>query len=110
MSTYDMETTIQLPNEEDVDVLIEFEVTHWGSPGCGPSLSYPGDPPEPAEFYITKVARLDGSKEAAQLDDDRDITTEVDALPDEWRQKIEDLVFNRVCDIAEDRDSYDYEG
>lgn len=99
MSTYDMETTIQLPDEEDVDVLIEFEVTHWGSPGCGPSLSYPGDPPEPAKFYITKITH-----------DGVDITTEIDALSDKWREKIEDLVFGRVCDIAEDRDSYDYEG
>lgn len=95
MSVYDLETTIQLPDEEDVDVLIEFEVTYWGAPGSAPSLSYPGDPPEPAEFYITRVVRAD---------DDRDITTEVDALPDKWRQKIEDLVFDRVCEIAEDLD------
>jgi hypothetical protein len=100
MSTYDLETTIQLPDEEDVDVYIEFEVTHWGSSGVGPSLNYPGDPPEPAEFYIAKVVRLDNEK---------DITSEVDALPEKSRQKIEELVFNRVCEIAEDRDSYDYD-
>lgn len=94
MNTYDMETTIQLPDEEDVDVLIEFEVTHWGNGGTPPSLEYPGDPPEPAEFYITKVIRDD---------DGRDITTEVDALPNEYRRKIEDLVFDRVCEIDEDR-------
>ena len=94
MTTYDLETTIQLPDEEDVDVFIEFEVTHWGSPGCAPSLSYPGDPSEPAEFYITKVIRDDT---------DADITTEVDALPDEYRRKIEELVFDRVCEIDEDR-------
>lgn len=90
--THDLETTIQLLDEEDVDVLIEFEVTSWGSPGCAPSLSYPGDPPEPAEFYITKVIR-----------DGADITTEIDALPDDYRQKIEHLVFERVCEIEEDR-------
>lgn len=91
---YDLETTIQLPDEDDVDVLIEFEVEYWGSPGCGPSLTYPGDPPEPPEFYITRVLRSD---------DGSDITTIVDALPNKHRQKVEELVFERVCEIAEDR-------
>lgn len=92
--TYDLETTIQLPNEEDVDVYIEFEVTHWGSPGCGPSWSHPGDPPEPAEFNIVKVTRLDTGT---------DITSTVEALPADWLRKVEELVFNKVCEIDESR-------
>lgn len=94
MNTYDMETTIQLPNEEDVDVYIEFEVTNWGSPGCPPSLSYPGDPPDPPEFNIIKVERLDTGA---------DITNEVEGLPDKLRQAFEETVFDRVCDINDDR-------
>lgn len=93
MSDYDMETTIQLPDEEDVDVYIEFEVTSWGSLGCGPSLEYPGDPPEPPEFDIIKVVRAD-TKE--------DITSTIDGLPREYQRKIDELVFERVCEIAEE--------
>lgn len=93
MNTYDFETTIQLPDEEDVDVSIEFEVTSWGSPGVGPSLSYPGDPPDPPEFDIIKVERLDTGA---------DITDKVEALHDEWLRKVYDIVFQRVCEIGED--------
>lgn len=92
--TYDMETTIQLPDEEDVDVYIEFEVTHWGSSGCGPSLTYPGDPPEPAEFNIVKIKRLDT---------DADITDAVESLSSAELQKVYELVFDRVCEIDESR-------
>jgi hypothetical protein len=94
MNTYDMETTIQLPDEEDVDVYIEFEVTSWGSPGCGPSFSSPGEPPDPPEFGITKVVRADNNE---------DITNLVEELPREYQQKIDELVFQRVCEIDEDR-------
>lgn len=94
MTSYDMETTIQLPDEEDVDVYIEFEITSWGSPGCGPSLTYPGDPPEPPEFDIIKVERLDNNE---------DITDEVMNMSDADLQKVYELVFQRVCEIDEDR-------
>lgn len=99
MSSYDMETTIQLPEEEDVDVHIDFEVENWGSPGSAPSLSYPGDPPEGPEFYVTKVSRLDN---------DTDITDQFEALDDKARQKVEELVFERICEIEQSRDDYDY--
>ena len=94
MSTHDLDTTIQLPLEEDVDVYIEFEVTSWGTPGSGPSFYHPGDPPEPVEFHITKVIRDDN---------EADITAEVQALPDEWLRKVEELVFLEVCEINDDR-------
>jgi hypothetical protein len=94
MSDYDMETTIQLPDEEDVDVLIDFVVTSWGSPGRGPSWSSPGDPPEPAEFEILQINRLDNNL---------DITDEAKELSKEYWDKIVDLVFQRVCEIDEDR-------
>ena len=88
--TYDFETTIQLPDEEDVDVCIWFEVTYWGHPGSGPALEHPGDPPEGPEFEITKVVRLD-TKE--------DIFFAVCSLPDKWWRPIEEFVYNEIYDL-----------
>lgn len=104
--TYDMETTIQLPDEEDVDVYIEFEVTSWGSPSCGPSLTYPGDPPEPPEFDIIRIERFYADGENAPGED---ITHIFNTLSEEYHQKIWELVFQRVCEIEQDRSYYDYE-
>jgi hypothetical protein len=46
----------------------EFEITAHGSPGVGPSLNYPGDPPEAAEFEIT-VHSLRGDAQAKDSPD-----------------------------------------
>lgn len=54
MSSYDIETTVTIDDKE-VDVLVDYTVTSSGSPGCGPSLTYPGDPPEPPEFEINSI-------------------------------------------------------
>lgn len=93
MSSYDLETTIQLPDEEDVDVLIEFEVHSWGSPAVGPSFNHPGDPPEPAEFDITAVVRSDNG----------------DDIPGPWSLATWELVADRVYEIDQERGyGYDY--
>lgn len=99
MNTYDMETTIQLPDEEDVDVHIDFNVTYWGSPGCGPSFSSPGEPPEGPEFEITGIFRLD---------DDTDITDNFYKLDDKIKRKVYELVIERIFEIQESQDDYDY--
>jgi hypothetical protein len=49
--------------EKNFVVEYVFEITARGSPGCPPSLNYPGDPPEGAEFEIEVVALYDGDKE-----------------------------------------------
>lgn len=53
--SYDIETTVTLAGEE-LDVCIDYTVTFAGSPGSGPSLSHPGDPPEPPEFEINSIS------------------------------------------------------
>ena len=46
-----METTVEIAGHELI-VEYDFKITAHGNPGVAPSLSYPGDPPEPAEFTI----------------------------------------------------------
>lgn len=99
MSTYDLETTIQLPDEDDVDVLIEFEVDSWGSPATPASWNYPGDPGDGPEFGITKVTRLDNGE---------DITRTIVDLPSAWAEKIGDIVLQCIYEIDQDR-GYGYD-
>lgn len=47
-----MKTTVTIL-ETNFEVEWDFNITAHGNLGCAPSLSYPGDPPEPAEFDIT---------------------------------------------------------
>lgn len=42
----------QFPCECGEDVLIEVVITSYGHPGTSPSLYYPGDPPEGAEYHL----------------------------------------------------------
>lgn len=91
MSRYDLETTLQLSYEDDVEVLIEFEVMSWGRPGVRPSLHHPGDPPEPPEFEVINIVRTDNGNDI--------IKTLTD---DEW-DKIHDLIYERIYEIEEDR-------
>lgn len=93
--THDLETTIQLPDEEDVDVLIDFTIESWGSPGTGPSFSHPGDPPEGPEFCITKIVRCDSGE---------DITKVVSDDP-----MITDAVVERIYEIDESRGGLSYD-
>lgn len=39
--------------ETNFEVEWDFDITAHGNGGVAPSLSYPGDPPEPAEFDIS---------------------------------------------------------
>ncbi len=45
-------TTIDIAGVE-LEVEYDFNITASGNGGTAPSLTYPGDPPEPAEFNIT---------------------------------------------------------
>lgn len=58
----DIEWTLELDDGEEHDVLIEYSWTS-GSPGCAPSLEYPGDPPEPSEIEFLRISRLDTGEE-----------------------------------------------
>lgn len=47
---------------------VEFEITSHGHGGTPPSMNYPGDPPEPAEFDIKSVyLRRDDVENAPNL-------------------------------------------
>jgi hypothetical protein len=46
-----MKTTVTIL-ENNFDVEWDYDITTHGNLGVAPSLSYPGDPPEPAEFDI----------------------------------------------------------
>ena len=39
----------------DYNVSYDFKITAHGNHGVAPSLSYPGDPPEPPEFEIEVI-------------------------------------------------------
>jgi hypothetical protein len=45
--------------DEEYLVTFDYTVTSKGHPGVAPSLSYPGDPPEPMEFEITVEYLMD---------------------------------------------------
>lgn len=94
---HDLETTIQLPDEEDVEVLIDFTVESWGSPGTGPSWNHPGDPPEGPEFEITKITRCDSDEDILQI---------IFGLSIEYYRKIDDLVAERIYELDVDRSYY----
>ena len=57
-----------VPLEADVD----YTVTYRGHPGVGPSLSYPGDPPEPPEWNVDAV-RLRRTDTTGSTDLDPDL-------------------------------------
>jgi hypothetical protein len=93
-SSYDLDTTIELASGEEVDVTVDYTVESWGSPGCGPSLSYPGDPPEPPEFGVDKITTIKGDEEI-KLED----------LPEATKTKLQETIYERICEQAAD-DSY----
>jgi hypothetical protein len=60
-----MKTTITIL-ENNIDVEWGFNITTHGNLGVAPSLSYPGDPPEPAEYDI-EVLGIEFPKQAADV-------------------------------------------
>lgn len=89
------EYTIDTPDEDDVDVLVEYVQTSAGYAGCGPSFHHPGDPPEPPEFDITKVTRLDNG--------------DVVVLTAEAMQKLEEAVLDKILEAEDDYPEPDYD-
>lgn len=88
MNSSDIEWTLDLGSAGEVDVLIEY---NWsgGHPGTPPSLSYPGDPPEPPEIEFTKITMLNSGE---VVDYDLDKLGEDDRLIQAIFEKIEDSV------------------
>lgn len=102
-----METTATILGI-DMEVEWDYTITTHGNGGTAPSLTYPGDPPEPAEFDI-EILGLKFPKQAADVHLD---------LPD-WlkdaltthlleRDDINAIVQQADQDRAYDHD-YDYE-
>lgn len=60
-----MKTTVTIAGSE-LDVEWDYDITTHGNGGCAPSLSYPGDPPEPAEYDI-EVLGIEFPKQAADV-------------------------------------------
>lgn len=55
--------------ENNFEVEYDFTITAHGSNGTAPSLTYPGDPPEPAEFDIEIIEiRVPNQAADVQLD------------------------------------------
>lgn len=94
MSTHEMETTINLPDEEDVDVTIEFRVDSWGRAATPPSWNHPGDPPEGPEYDIISVVRADNGD---------NITAVFETMTEAQQQKVWDLVVEEIGEIDSDR-------
>lgn len=86
------EWTVDTLEEDDVDVLIEYIQTQASYAGCGPSFSHPGDPPEPPEWELKQVTRLD--------------TAEVLILTTEAQQKVDDAILEHIQNQEES--SYGY--
>ena len=62
MRNSDIEWTLDLDGDVgEVDVLINY---NWspGDPGMLPSLSYPGDPPEPPEVEFVSITLLNSDE------------------------------------------------
>ena len=89
--------------ETNFNVDWTFDITAHGNGGCAPSLSYPGDPPEPAEFEIEilGIERASGPS-ATPLD-----------LPEWLKTEISEYLYNRndineiVQRADQERGSYD---
>ena len=81
----------------------EFEITAHGSPGVGPSLNYPGDPPEAAEFEITVHSlRVNAQPEGSP---DLELPAWLKAIIEEHLQERDD-----VCAIVQEADRDPYYG
>lgn len=97
-----MITTITIL-ENNLEVEWNYDITAHGNNGCAPSLSYPGDPPEPCEFDI-EILGVEFPKQAA------DITLE---LPLWLKQIIASHLYERddINEIVQqaDQDCGDYD-
>lgn len=94
--------------ETNFDVEYEFDITTHGNGGTAPSMTYPGDPPEPAEFDIEVLSISLPSAVA-------DVTLEMPIWLKDLitahlyeRADVNDVVQQADQDRASDHD-YDYE-
>ena len=94
--------------DQDMVATVEYRVTSWGHSGTAPSLSYPGDPPEPPEW---EVVSLDLRVDVPAVQDPPAL-----ACPDWLRGVIEESeeLADKICeqishDEMEDYDEPDYD-
>lgn len=93
--SYEIDIELTIDNT-DVTATVEYDVTSWGSPGSGPSLSHPGDPPEAPEFEINSIKY--------QLEDGWALV-EYDDLTELQREKLDEAIY---LDIGERDNEPDY--
>ena len=98
MSRLEVTATLQLPNEDDVEVLVDLEIHSWGSPGTGPSWNHPGDPPEGPEYDVLKITRQDNGEEL-WLED----------LPQDIQDKLQESILEDIEEAQSDPDYDDYD-
>ena len=92
---------------KDYFLAYDFEITASGSDGAAPSLSHPGEPPEPCEFVVVVEdlqEDLGGQKLGPSLEIPKWLNTVLsDALYDS--EKVNDVV--QMAD--REREVYDYD-
>jgi hypothetical protein len=83
------------PDEEDVDVLVEFNDLELGQSRLRTFiLPIPAIRLKGPEFDITRVIRLDSGE---------DITSQVHALTGKWQKDIDDIMCQHVGELEQDR-------
>lgn len=90
--------------ETNFDVEYDFDITASGSCGTAPSLTYPGDPEEPAEFDIEVLGIALSAKPDVELELPAWVKDLLTAHLYE-RQDINDI----VQQADRDKGSYDYD-
>jgi hypothetical protein len=89
----------------DLEVEWDYKITTHGNGGVLPSMNYPGDPPEPAEFDI-EILGLEFPKQAADIV--LDMPTWLSDLIATHLYERDDI--NEIVQKADqERGSYDYD-
>ena len=83
-----MNYTVYIARDDiEIAVDVDLKMTYKGHPGTAPSLSYPGDPPEPPEFDLIKMVPLEGF-----------------TLTQEEQEKAYNLAVEAACEDIENED------
>lgn len=69
----ELETSVSLRDEDEVDVVVEFKVYYWGAPEINAGFEHSGRPEEPPEFSIRRVTRMNNGEDVTKLVDEKNI-------------------------------------
>lgn len=70
---HSLSTTVDLPDEDEVDVTVEFTIDYWGRPEISPSFEHSGREAEPPEFTIKRITRDIDGEDITQLVDEKNL-------------------------------------